>query len=490
MSKILDLNKPVFELAKEYPDFVDIFASLGFADIKNPAMLNSMGRIITINKGSEMKGIPLEKIKEVFKEHGYEIAEDKKKIVNDNLTDDSEESESKEEISNTEQIKQYLIRLSKGESLESVQRDFKEKFESVDPSEIMKAEQSLMESGVPYQEVQKLCDVHSALFHGLTSGEVESDEIANTMSMAEGVDTNKLIEIEGHPLSTFTRENRNLEKYLKEFSEKLDKNDVDRELLSKIRELSTHYAKKGDLLYPLLKTKYDISGPSTVMWSVDDEIRDELSRLAADNNVDEKWMADMKAVIARAKEMIYKEDNILFPICALNFTGEDWINIYIDSKGYENCLDVIPEKFDSAEHLTREFEDIDGEIVLPGGHFTKEQLIALLDTIPLEITFVDGNDINRFFNDNGLPKAFKRPLMAIDRDVYSCHPPKIEPMVREIITMFKKGIQDEVAIWVKKNGKDMLVKYMAVRDKNKKYLGTMEIVQDMDFARKHFEEEA
>ena len=125
MSKILDLNKPVFELAKEYPDFVDIFASLGFADIKNPAMLNSMGRIITINKGSEMKGIPLEKIKEVFKEHGYEIAEDKKKIVNDNLTDDSEEAESKEEISNTEQIKQYLIRLSKGESLESVQRDFK-----------------------------------------------------------------------------------------------------------------------------------------------------------------------------------------------------------------------------------------------------------------------------------------------------------------------------------------------------------------------------
>ena len=45
------------------------------------------------------------------------------------------------------------------------------------------------------------------------------------------------------------------------------------------------------------------------------------------------------------------------------------------------------------------------------------------------------------------------------------------------------------SIWMKKNNKDMLVKYMAVRDKNKKYLGTMEIVQDMDFARKHFEEE-
>ena len=80
MSKILDLNKPVYELAKEYPDFIEIFAGLGFADIKNPAMLNSMGRIITINKGSEMKKIPLEKIKEVFKEHGYEIVEDNNEI--------------------------------------------------------------------------------------------------------------------------------------------------------------------------------------------------------------------------------------------------------------------------------------------------------------------------------------------------------------------------------------------------------------------------
>ena len=63
-------------------------------------------------------------------------------------------------------------------------------------------------------------------------------------------------------------------------------------------------------------------------------------------------------------------------------------------------------------------------------------------------------------------------------------------MVREIIGSFKSGTQDEVSVWLNKNGKDMLIKYMAVRDKNGKYLGTMEIVQDMDFARKHFEEEA
>ena len=213
MSKILDLNKPVYELAKEYPDFIEIFAGLGFADIKNPAMLNSMGRIITINKGSEMKKIPLDKIKEVFKEHGYEIAEDKKKITD--ISEDIKNADTGEE--NTELLKQYLIRLSKGEALESVQKDFREKFESVDASEIMKAEQSLMESGVPYQEVQRLCDIHSALFHGATSNETE---INNTVSMADSADsddTKKLVETKGHPLYTFTKENENLDRYVSEF---------------------------------------------------------------------------------------------------------------------------------------------------------------------------------------------------------------------------------------------------------------------------------
>lgn len=492
MSKILDLDKPVYELAKEYPDFIDIFASLGFADIKNPVMLNSMGRIITVNKGSKMKKIPLEKIKEVFIEHGYEIKGDSKESKEEDTLKAAKKGPdvAKDDTNSTELIKQYLLRLSNGESLESVQKDFKERFESVDSSEIMKAEQELMESGMPYQEVQKLCDVHSALFHGSTKN--ETSEIEKTLDLAggAGADTKELVDTVGHPLNTFTKENKNLESYIDEFEKKLDNNTVDRELLKKIRELSIHYAKKGDLLYPLLKTKYNVTGPATVMWSVDDEIRDELARLFAVDKEDEKWVEDIKAVLTRAKEMIYKEENILFPICAANFTVEDWINIYLDGKDYENCLGVVPESFELAENLKREFDDIDGEIVLPGGHFTKEQLIAMLNTMPFEITFVDENDINRFFNENDAPKAFKRPLMAIDRDVYSCHPPKIEPMVREIIGSFKSGTQDEVSVWLNKNGKDMLIKYMAVRDKNGKYLGTMEIVQDMDFARKHFEEEA
>ena len=190
-------------------------------------------------------------------------------------------------------------------------------------------------------------------------------------------------------------------------------------------------------------------------------------------------------MLTRAEEMIYKEQNILFPICADNFTEEEWYGIYQDSKDYAVCLGVAQERWEEAEDaMVTAATGPEGEIVMPGGHLTIEQLTALLNTIPMEISFVDTDNINRFFNEG--PKVFKRPSMAIDRDVFSCHPPKIEPMVRQIIDDFRNNRRDDVSVWMDKSGRTMLVKYMAVRDKTGKYIGTVELVQDMEFAKEHF----
>ena len=103
---------------------------------------------------------------------------------------------------------------------------------------------------------------------------------------------------------------------------------------------------------------------------------------------------------------------------------------------------------------------------------------------PVSYGFIDDNNINRFFNEGA--KVFKRPGMAIDREVFSCHPPKIEPMVRSIIESFKNHTRDSVPVWMEKQGKPFLVTYYAVRDKKGIYLGTVEVVQDMQFAKEHF----
>ena len=461
-----------------------------------------------------------------------------------------------------EKLKSYLKRLGEGESLEAVRKDFAEEFQGVEASEIMKAEEAILAEGTPITEVQKLCDVHSALFHGTTDYSNKHEKSA------------ALSQVKGHPLQTFTRENEALTKLIDRVKELLHDTDertcsgsrqadekqtdtgnlpVDEKqadtgslpqiaaLLLKIREVAVHYAKKGDLLYPHLNARYGIAGPSAVMWTADDEIRDELGALCkalqrgretagqnatcskgretAEQNAtgsfqssqwDAKWLERLHKVLLRAEEMIYKENHILFPNCAVNFTEEDWMGIYRDAKDYADCLGVHGEVWEEAENWLRKEKEAkktvfkgtkdsqasegeedragsnfsDGVIHMPGGHMTIRQLTALLNTIPLEISFIDAEDRNCYFNEG--PKVFKRAQMALGRSVFTCHPPKVETMVRRIIGEFREGTLDRVPVWMDKGGRTMLVTYMAVRDESGEYMGTMELVQDMEFVKEHF----
>ena len=415
-----------------------------------------------------------------------------------------------------DQIKSYLQRLNNGESLESVQVDFVRECKDVDPAEIMQAEQELLREGTSIGELQRLCDVHSALFHGSTTEE----KIANAeKAVAHSMDAQKLhaedmkdkrlsaaaslIQISGHPLQTFTLENAALEKLLQQAEASLgndtESNTIDPGLLEQLRQIAIHYAKKGDLLYPHLNVQYGISSPSAVMWTVDDEIRDELNVLAKQKELrtTDAWKQRLKAVLTRMEEMIYKESNILFPNCALYFSEEEWYHIYRDAKDYADCFGVKGDTWEAAEtHLTNTASAVNsmsaehafagGEtrIHLPGGSLTLSQLTAMLNTIPLEISFVDIDNVNRYFNEG--PKVFKRPGMALGREVFTCHPPKIEQKVRRIIEEFRAGTLDQVPVWMDKGGRTFLVTYYAVRDKQEQYLGTLELVQDMEFAKEHF----
>ena len=548
MSKKLDLTKSVHDLVKEYPEVKDIMVTLGFSEIGKAAMLQSVGRVMTIPKGSEIKDIPMEKILAAFREAGFEIDGYDEKPVQIDAKPVETATEAGKELTEDDRnamLKNYLMRLNQGDDLEAVRKDFVANFADVDPSEIMKAEQELIAEGTPLAEVQQLCDVHSALFHGATREEkIANAEVAAMASMKAKKDvlrthydekiakteaevqaavekaqklhqsvpkeqyTDKqtayaeIADVYGHPVNTYVRENAALTELIAKTREKMSAGEDVGAELKEMRQLSIHYASKGDLIYPVLDARYDITGPSNVMWTVDDEIRDEMGALEKEADHNAEWNARFEAVMARAEEMVYKEENILFPICAVNFTPEEWKGIYRDSMDYDLCFGVEKAVWAEAEaekaagtgiYAKGVGEDVnsgepaayDGEeVVLPGGHMTKAQLRALLNTIPAEITFVDDQNLNRFFNEG--PKVFKRPGMAIDREVWTCHPPKVEPMVRAIINDFREGTRDEVPVWMEKGGRSMLVRYIAVRDTEGNYVGTLEYVQDMEFAKEHF----
>ena len=544
MEKKLDLSKSVYDLVKEYPEVADIMKELGFSEITNKVMLNSVGKIMTIPKGAKMKGVSMIDIVGAFMKAGFILEGEMPNLSGDdaettghpgvaptaaatksNVTDASanvvsstvaanavessapvsttapantdENSEIKAEDAvqdseRVEQLKGFLKRLGTGEDLGAVREDFASQFAHVEASEIMKAEQGLMREGTPLAEVQQLCDLHSALFHGSTIHEQMESEHAKVEAVLEAQEKSKsvvsLVETVGHPLNRLTEENKALDVLIEATKVKVADKTATVDDVNEVRQVSIHYAKKGDLLYPHLKVAYDISGPSMVMWTVDDDIRDGFGRLARAKSIDDAWYEEFDGLLTRAQEMIYKEQNILFPICAENFSTEEWYQIYKDTEQYEEIFGVERVAWAEAEAAlatqTTNASGDDNTIALIGGSLTVDQLNAMLNTMPMEVTFVDHEDINRYFNDG--EKVFKRPTTAIGRDVYSCHPPKIEPIVRGIIDSFRKGERDNVAVWLEKVGRPFYVNYMAVRDQNNNYLGTLELVQDMQFAKDHF----
>ena len=544
MEKKLDLSKSVYDLVTEYPEVVDIMKELGFSEITNKVMLNSVGKIMTIPKGAKMKGVSMVDIVGAFMKAGFTLTGEMPNLSGDdtqgasmppsgvaavnsasiaptaptaaatavkaesvetsanavasktqenseNTTDDSVQ-DTVQDSERVEQLKSFLKRLGTGEELGAVREDFVSQFAHVEASEIMKAEQGLMREGTPLAEVQQLCDLHSALFHGSTIHEQMDAEHAKVEAVLEAQEKSQsvvtLVETVGHPLNRLTEENKALDALIEATKVKVASKTATVDDVNEVRQVSIHYAKKGDLLYPHLKVAYDISGPSLVMWTVDGDIRDGFGRLARAESIDDAWYEEFDGLLTRAQEMIYKEQNILFPICAENFSTEEWYQIYKDTEQYEEIFGVERIAWTEAESaLAAKAAPTSGDsntIALIGGSLTLEQLDAMLNTMPMEITFVDHVDINRYFNDG--EKVFKRPTTAIGRDVFSCHPPKVEPIVRGIIESFRNGERDNVAVWLEKVGRPFYVNYMAVRDQNNNYLGTLELVQDMQFAKEHF----
>lgn len=544
MEKKLDLSKSVYDLVKEYPEVADIMKELGFSEITNKVMLNSVGKIMTIPKGAKMKGVSMIDIVGAFMKAGFILEGEMPNLSGDDAettghpgvaptaaatksnvadtsanvasstvaanavessapvsttapanTDENSETKAEDTVQDSERVEQlkgFLKRLGTGEDLGAVREDFASQFAHVEASEIMKAEQGLMREGTPLAEVQQLCDLHSALFHGSTIHEQMESEHAKVEAVLEAQEKSKsvvsLVETVGHPLNRLTEENKAFDVLIEATKVKVADKTATVDDVNEVRQVSIHYAKKGDLLYPHLKVAYDISGPSMVMWTVDDDIRDGFGRLARAKSIDDAWYEEFDGLLTRAQEMIYKEQNILFPICAENFSTEEWYQIYKDTAQYEEIFGVKRTVWTEAEAAlatqTTNASGDDNTIALIGGSLTVDQLNAMLNTMPMEVTFVDHEDINRYFNDG--EKVFKRPTTAIGRDVYSCHPPKIEPIVRGIIESFRKGERDNVAVWLEKVGRPFYVNYMAVRDQNNNYLGTLELVQDMQFAKDHF----
>lgn len=477
--KELDLRKTVAELVKEHPEVKEIMADLGFKDITSPIAMKFMGKVMTIPKGAAIKGIPMDRIVAAFEEKGFHIKgiPGHEEIAVSGNTEDR----------NTK-LKRLIQRLNQGEDLESVRTDFVRDFESVSVHDIVKAEQGLIDDGLPMQEVQRLCDLHSALFHGKTEAELWAEE--EQQAAGNSVP-------EGHPVDVLRRENKALENLVDHALSALKEENIPAlsEDLKALRRIDVLYSKKESILMPML-LHHGITGPNDVMWGVDDEIKAEVARLAqtiqAENFSAEK--PAVEAVLNRMKEMIYKEENIFFPLCLENLTEEEWVDAYRDLPEMGFVFIEGAPKWDEGEKaLTARKTTIpdamtEGFLCFPGGKLNMAQLNGLFKVLPIDITFIDEEDINRFFTNEG--KVFSRPLSALDRSTYECHPERVKPMVKQLLDDFKSGARDTMEVWTPNDDHPVRVIYAAVRDEKGKYLGAAELVEDFTQVKARFDKKA
>ncbi|MCK4862762.1 MAG: DUF438 domain-containing protein [Dehalococcoidales bacterium] len=111
-------------------------------------------------------------------------------------------------------------------------------------------------------------------------------------------------------------------------------------------------------------------------------------------------------------------------------------------------------------------------------NLSQEQLAGILETIPVDISFVDEDDTVRFWNKHET-RVFKRPNSVLGKTVQNCHPPKSVGTVNEVLTDLKSGKRDFAEFWIDLKGKKVYIRYFAVRDKDGKYIGTLEVGQDI-----------
>ncbi len=377
-------------------------------------------------------------------------------------------------------LKHMILQLHAGDAPEAVRPQLIKLLGRVPYDEVVAVEQELIKEGMPTEDILKFCDIHKLALNPSLLPEEERAVPA------------------GHPVDVFRAENRALGWELDAIRElfaqlkALGAAAPPAELLHDLRvrfnalmDVEKHYLRKEHLLFPFLE-KHGITGPPTVMWGKHDETRALLkgawqALAAAEGITVDEASAVIDLVLQPAVEavagMIDKETQILLPMCLDTLDEAEWGAIAAGSAELGWCLVVPAAPWQPAGAAPVEAA-VDGLIRLPSGTFTPAQLQAVLNAIPFDVTFVDADDTVRYFSE-GRERIFARTRAIIGRKVEYCHPPKSVAIVQQILSDFREGRETHSQFWIELGGKFLCIEYFALHDDDGKFLGTLEVSQDL-----------
>ncbi len=379
-------------------------------------------------------------------------------------------------------LKGLIKRLHEGARPEEIKEEFREVLKGVTPDEIARVEEELVKEGMPREEIQRLCEVHLAVFR-------------------ESLEREKVLAPAGHPVHTLMEEHKILlnfagelkstageMKEAKDFDSVSDKMKQLNHIAEHLKDSESHYIREENVLFPYLE-KHGVTQPPAIMWTEHNKIREMKKNLyrLVDTHKEmafQDFTRQLEEAAVSLADMLsshfYKENNILFPTALKVITGSEWKDIrhQFDELGYCCFTPEPPELVAEEKEVAIPKRGKEGMIPLETGTFSKEELETMLNTLPVDITFVDKEDTVRYFSQSK-DRIFARTKAVIGRKVQLCHPQQSVHVVNQLLKDFRSGRRDAAAFWINLKGRLIYIRYFAVRSQKGDYLGCVEVTQEI-----------
>ena len=303
-----------------------------------------------------------------------------------------------------------------------------------------------------------------------------------------------------HPIMHYLKENEEMKRLLLAVEDLVQYPMIKNqwlELYDKISQYPIHYKRKQNQLYPMLERK-GFTRPTTTMWTFDDMVRDEIreaERLLREDQ-EEAFIKQQERVLLYARDLMEKEEFILYPTSMALISEEEFEDMKsgdqeigfaffeVEHKPTETKAESKPNEQNSFANdlqalLTRYGYSAGGgdKLDVTTGKLTLEQVNLIYKHLPIDISFVDENELVCFYSDTD-HRIFPRSKNVIGREVMNCHPRKSAHIVREVIDKLRSGEQDKAEFWINKPGLFIYIIYVAVRDKDGNFRGVLEMMQD------------
>jgi len=381
-------------------------------------------------------------------------------------------------------LKDMIRQLHSGVAPQEVKERFKRILGTVNPLEIAKIEQELVEEGLPREELQRLCDVHLLVFQEQL--EKQKPEVPSENPVNILLEEHKIMLQQAEMLRTVANRVQNA----RDAGSIVQDMAHLKHIAEDFKDSEKHYLREENVLFPMLE-KHGVREPPAIMWTEHNRIRDEKKRLYnLIENYNTTSFQDFKKQLSETAESLkellsshfFKENNILFPTALRVFTEEEWRETRreFDAIGYCRFTPQHLIAAPQAERVEKPQPEVtlalEGLLQFETGAFSRDEVDVILKTLPFDITFVDKDDTVRYFNKS---EIFLRTKAVIGRKVQQCHPQKSIHIVNKILDSFKSGKRDVAEFWIQMNNRLIHIRYFAVRDKDGKYLGTLEATQDI-----------